>query len=96
MQEEAIVTTVEPILRTNIGESLQLEFLNVTLHLLRSAEYQRKVCKAIIKEPAWLLMLQPSAPLDGYVMEHGESSASFVKDDRITTGLKVSMELNCP
>ena len=34
MQEKAIVTTVEPILRTNIGESLQLEFLMALLHYL--------------------------------------------------------------
>jgi hypothetical protein len=27
-------------------------------------------------------------------MEHGEFSASFVKDDRITTGLKVTIELH--
>jgi hypothetical protein len=28
--------------------------------------------------------------LDGYLFEHGEFSASFAKDDRIMTGLKVT------
>ena len=32
--------------------------------------------------------------LDGYLFEHGEFCASFAKDDRITTGLKVTIELN--
>jgi hypothetical protein len=27
-------------------------------------------------------------------MEHGEFSASFAKDARITTGLKITIELN--
>jgi hypothetical protein len=80
--------------RTNIGETLKLEFVNVTFRALRSTEHEGKVCKAVIKEPAWLSKLEPSAPLDGYLMEHGEFSASFVKDDRITTGLKVTIELH--
>ena len=95
MEEEAIVATVEPVPRTSIGESLEVEFVNVIIRAFRSAEYQSKVCKATIKEPAWLSKLEPSAPLDGYLFEHGEFSAGFVKDDRITTGLKVTIELNC-
>jgi hypothetical protein len=95
MEEEAIVTAVEATPRTSIGESLELEFVNVSVRASRSTQYQDKVCKATIKGPAWLSRLQPSAPLDGYVMEHGEFSASFAKDDRITSGLKVTIELNC-
>ena len=94
MEEKAIVTTVEPVPRTNIGETLKLEFVNVTFRALQSTEHEGKVCKAVIKEPAWLSKLEPSAPFDGYLMEHGEFSASFVKDDRITTGLQVTIELH--
>ena len=95
MEEKAIVEAVQAAPRTSIGESLQFEFVNVIFRVLRSAEYQCKVCKATIKEPTWLSNLQPSAPLDGYLVEHGEFSASFGKDDRIKTGLEVAIELNC-
>jgi hypothetical protein len=95
MKEEAIVTTVETMPRRSIGESLELEFLSVIVRAIRSAEYQDKVCKAVIMEPAWLLKLEPAAPLEGYLMERGQISASFAKDDRIAPGLKVTLELNC-
>ena len=95
MEEQAIVAAVKAMPRTSIGESLELEFVNVIFRPVRSAEHQGKICKATIKQPTWLLNLQPSAPLDGYLMEHGEFSASFAKDDRITTGLKVTIELDC-
>jgi hypothetical protein len=95
MEEKPIVATVGAVPGTSIGKSLELEFVNVIFRASRSAEYQGKVCKATIKEPAWLSKLEPSAPLDGYLFEHGEFSASFAKDDRITTGLKVTIELNC-
>jgi hypothetical protein len=95
MEEKAIVAAVEAMPRTSIGESLELEFVSVIFHALGSAEYQGKVCKATIKEPTWLSNLEPSAPLDGYLMEHGEFSASLAKDDRIKTGLEVTIELNC-
>ena len=65
MEEEAIVATVGAVPGTSIGKSLELEFVNVIFRALRSAEYQGKVCKATIKEPAWLSRLEPSAPLDG-------------------------------
>jgi hypothetical protein len=95
MEEKAIVAAVKAVPRTSIGESLELEFINVIFCVLRSAEYQGKVCKATIKEPTWVSNLEPSAPLDGYLVEHGEFSASFAKDDRIKTGLEVTIELNC-
>ena len=91
MEEEAVVSTVDPSPRTSIGESLDLEFVNVAFRALRSTEYEGKVCKAVIKEPAWLSKLQPSAPLDGYQLDHGKFSASFAKDHRITPGLKVTI-----
>jgi hypothetical protein len=93
MEEKAIVAAVQTVPRTSIGESLEFEFVNVIFRVRRSAEYQGKVCKAAIKEPTWLSNLDPSAPLDGYLMEHGEFSASFAKDDRIKTGLEVTIEL---
>ena len=95
MEEEAIVVTVGAVPGTSIGKSLEVEFVNVIIRAFRSAEYQGKVCKATIKEPAWLSKLEPSAPSDGYLFEHGKFSAGFIKDDRITTGLKVTIELNC-
>jgi len=76
MEEEAVVATVGAVPGTIIGKSLELEFVNVIFRALRSAEYQGKVCKATIKEPAWLSKLEPSAPLDGYLFELGEFSAS--------------------
>jgi len=94
VEEEAIVVTVEPLAGRTIGESLHLEFVNVTFRVLRSSETEGKVCKAVIKKPDWLAKLQPSAPLDGYVLERGEFSSSFSKDNRIARGLKVTIEVS--
>jgi len=94
MEEEVIVATVEPLAGRTIGESLQLEFVNVTFRVLRSSETEGKVCKAVIKKPDWLAKLQPSAPLDGYLLERGEFSSSFSKDNRIAPGLKVTIEMS--
>jgi len=82
--------------RTTIGESLELEFMNVTFRVLQSSEPEGEVCKAVITKPDWLAKLQPSAPLDGYQLQRGEFSASFGKDDRIAPGLKVTIEVNHP
>jgi hypothetical protein len=95
MEEEALVSTVDPLPRRSIGESLDLEFVNVAFRALRSIEHQGKVCKAAIKEPAWLSKLQPSAPLDGYLLENDKFLASFRKDERITPGLKVTIVVSC-
>ena len=91
MEEEAVVSTVDPISRTSIGESLDVEFVNVAFRALRSFEDEGRVYKAVVKEPAWLSKLQPSAPSDGYFLEHGKFSASFEKDERIKPGLKVTI-----
>ena len=45
-----------------------------------------------LKNPSWLSDLQPSAPLEGYLMENGEFSASLSKDGRLTEGLKLTIE----
>ncbi|MBV9106514.1 MAG: hypothetical protein JO313_10880, partial [Verrucomicrobia bacterium] len=95
MEEEAVVSTVDPLPRRSIGESLDLEFVNVAIRALGSAEQEGKVCKAVIKEPTWLSKLQPSAPLDGYLLEGGKFFASFKKDERITPGLKVTIVVSC-
>ena len=93
MEEEAIITVVQPGPTTTIGESLKLEIKHVTFRVLRRSKYQDKVCRVTLKSPSWLSDLQASAPLDGYVMEHGEFSASLPKDGRITEGLKLIVEV---
>jgi hypothetical protein len=93
MEEEAIITAVRPGPKTSITESLQLEFLYVSFRVLRRFKYQDKVARATLKNPSWLSNLQTSAPLDGYVMEHGEFSVSLPKDGRVTEGLKVTVEV---
>jgi hypothetical protein len=93
MEAEAIVATVEPGTRRSVGESLELEFVNVVVRAVRSTDHQDVIAKVTIKEPVWLAKLQPSAPLDGYLMERGKFSASFGKDDRIKPGLKVRIEV---
>ena len=51
--------------------------LNVRFEVLRRSKYQDKVARATLKNPSWLSDLQPSAPLEGYLMENGEFSASL-------------------
>jgi hypothetical protein len=46
-----------------------------------------------LKGPAWLSQLEPSAPLNGYLMENGEFSAELAKDERINEDLKVAIEV---
>jgi hypothetical protein len=96
MEEEAIITAVQPGPKTTIKESLELEFLHVSFRVVRCFKYRDKVCRATFKSPSWLFDVQTSAPLDGYVMEHGEFSASLPKDGRITEGVKVIVEVTEP
>jgi hypothetical protein len=93
MEEQAIITAIQPESKRTIDHSLDLEFLNVSFRVLRRFKYQDKVCRVTLKNPSWLSDLQPSAPSEGYVMEHGEFSASLKKDGRITEGLKVTVEV---
>ena len=92
MEEEAIITAVQPGPKRTIDGSLALEFLNVRFQVLRLSEYQDKVVRATLKNPSWLSDLQSSAPLEGFLMEHGEFSASLPKDNRLTGGLKLTIE----
>ena len=96
MQEEAIITTVRSGPKTTIGESLQLEFLYVSFRVLRHFKYQDKVARATLTRPSWLSDLQASAPLDGYLMEHGEFSASLPKARRVAEGLEVTIDVTDP
>jgi hypothetical protein len=86
MEEEAVVATVESLSRRTIGESLQLEFVNVKFRVLQSNETEGDVCKVVIKKPDWLVKFQASEPLSGYLLESGEFSGSFRKDNRIAPG----------
>jgi hypothetical protein len=92
MEEEAIITAVQPGPKRSINGSLALEFLNVRFQVLRRSKYQDKIVRATLKNPLWLSDLQPSAPLEGYLMQHGEFSASLSKDTRLTEGLKLTIE----
>jgi hypothetical protein len=94
MSEEAIITAIEPGPSRTIQESLSLEFLNVRFRVLRPQDYRNKVVRVSFKDPPWLLELEPSAPVNGYVMEQGEFGASLVKDDRIAKGVKVAIEIS--
>jgi hypothetical protein len=94
MEEEAIITAVKPGPETTIGESLELKFLHVSFRVMRKSKYQDKAYKAVLKTPSWLSDMQPEAPLYGYLMEHGEFSASLLKDDRIAENLKVAVEVS--
>ena len=62
--------------------------------IVRPSEYENKVVMVAFKDPPWLSELEPSAPLNGYVMQQGEFAASLVKDDRIAKGLKVTIEVS--
>jgi hypothetical protein len=96
MEEEAIVAKVEPSERRKIDESLEMEFINVIFRVIRSDEDKGIVCKAVVTQPDWVVKLQPSAPLDGYLIERGEFTASLRKDDRIAPGLKIGIEVISP
>lgn len=95
MEEEAIVTKVEPSEKRKIDGSLAIEFVIVTFQLIRISEDKGGVCKAVIRQPDWLAKFQASAPLDGYLIERGQFTASFSKDDRIAPGLKIGIEVIC-
>jgi hypothetical protein len=94
--EEAIVAKVGPSEKRKIDESLKIEFINVTFQVTRSSEDKGIVCKAVVTQPDWLVKLQPSAPLDGYLIERNNFTAGFGKDDRIAPGLKVGIEVISP
>ena len=94
VDEEAIITEVQPGPKTTIGESLALEFLHVSFQVLRKFKYQDKGYKVVFKAPSWISNMQPDAPLNGYLMENGAFSASLLKDGRIVENLKVTVEVS--
>ncbi len=93
MEEEAIITEVRPGTQRSLGEGLDINFLQVSFRVLRRSRYQNHGYKVTLKSPAWLSQLEPSAPLNGYLMEHGEFSAELTKDERINEDLKVTVEV---
>jgi hypothetical protein len=93
MQEEAIITKVGPGTQRSLGEGLDINFLQVTFRVLRRSRYRDRGYKVTLKSPAWLSQLEPSAPLNGYLMENGEFSAELAKDERINEDLKVAIEV---
>lgn len=93
MEEEAIITAAQPGTKRSVGESLQIEFLHVSFRVVRRSMYEDQINKATFKSPGWLCGLEPSAPLDGYLMEHGQFAAELAKDDRIKEGLQVTIEV---
>jgi hypothetical protein len=96
MEEEAVVAKVWSSEKRKISESLEVEFVNVTFQVVHSNEDKGMVCKAVIRQPEWLAGLQASAPLDGYLIERGEFTASLGKDDRIAPGLRIGIEVINP
>ena len=93
MEEEAIITEVRPGTQRSLGEGLDINFLQVRFRVLRRSRYRDRGYKVTLKSPAWLSQLEPSAPLNGYLMEHGEFSAELIKDERINEDLKVTVEV---
>jgi hypothetical protein len=93
MEEDAIITEVRPGTQRSLGEGLDINFLQVSFRVLRCSSYRDHGYKVTLKSPAWLSQLEPSAPFNGYLMEHGEFNAELAKDERINEGLKVTVEV---
>jgi hypothetical protein len=93
MEEEAIITEVRAGTQRSLGEGLDINFLQVSFRVLRRSRYRDRGYKVTLKSPAWLSQLEPSAPLNGYLMEHGEFTAELAKDERINQDLKVTVEV---
>jgi hypothetical protein len=93
MQEEAIITKVRLGTQRSLGEGLEINFLQVSFRVLRRSRYRDRGYKVTLKSPAWLSQLEPSAPLNGYLMENGEFSAELAEDERLNEDLKVTIEV---
>jgi hypothetical protein len=93
MEEEAIITAVHPATTRSLGEGITIDSLHVSFRVVRYSMYDDQTNKATLKKPAWLSELQPSAPLDGYLMEHGQFTVELAKDDRIKPDLIVTVEV---
>ena len=95
MEEEATVTAVHPATTRSLGEGVEIDSLHVSFRVVRRSTYEDQIKKAF-KSPAWLSDLEPSAPPDGYMMEHGQFTVELAKDDRIRPGLSVTIEVTDP
>ena len=93
MEEEAMIIKVRPGTQRSLGKGLDINFLQVSFRVLRSSRYQDHGYRVTLKSPAWLSQLEPSAPLNGYLMEHGEFTVELAKDERINEDLKVTVEV---
>jgi hypothetical protein len=96
MEEEATVTAVHPATTRSFGEGLEIDSLHVSFRVVRRSMYEDQIKKATFKSPAWLSDLEPSAPPDGYMMEHGQFTVELAKDDRIRPDLSVTIEVTDP
>jgi hypothetical protein len=93
MEEEAIITGVQPATTRNLGEGLEIQSVHVRFRVVRHSIYEDQINKATFKRPAWIRDLEPSAPSEGYLMEHGQFAVELVKDERIKQGLGVTVEV---
>jgi hypothetical protein len=93
MEEKAIVTAVHTAATRRLGKGLEFNSLHVSFQIVGSSIYNDKINKATFKKPAWLSDLQPSAPVDGYLMENGQFTVELAKDDRIKQDLNVTIEV---
>src|ERR1700674_3297186 len=96
MEEKAIVTAVHTAATRRLGKGLEFNSLHVSFRIVGSSIYNDKINKATLKKPAWLTDLQPSAPVDGYLMENGQFTVELAKDDRIKQDLNVTMKSLIP
>jgi hypothetical protein len=96
MEEEATITAVHPATTRSLGEGLEIDSLHVSFRVVRRSMYEDQIKKATFKSPAWLSGLEPSAPPDGYMMEHGQFTVELSKDDRIKPDLTITIEVSDP
>ena len=84
---------MRPGTQRSLGKGLDITFLQVSFRVLRRSRYQDHGYRVTLKSPAWLSQLEPSAPLSGYLMEHGEFTVELARDERINEDLKVTVEV---
>jgi hypothetical protein len=70
MEEEAMIIEVRPGTQRSLGESLDINFLQVSFRILRRSRYLDHGYKVTLKSPAWLSQLEPSAPASRYRAGH--------------------------
>src|ERR1700757_3038716 len=93
MEEKAIVTAVQTAATRRLGKGLEFNSLHVSFRIVESSICDEKIKKATFKKPAWLTDLQPSTPVDGYLMENGQFTVELAKGDRIKQDLNLTIEV---